>query len=54
LLLFGMQPIQEWLAWTGGYRIAGLFAWVLAGAAIYFLTLRLLGLQLKPLWKQVG
>jgi len=54
LLLFGMQPIQEWLAWTGGYRIAGLFAWVLAGAVMYFLVLRLTGLRLKPLWKQAG
>jgi len=54
LLLLGMQPVQEWLNWTAWYRVAGLSGWVVAGAAIYFVTLRLLGLHLKPLWKRVG
>jgi len=54
LLLFGMQSVQEWLNWTVWYRVAGLFGWVVAGAAIYFLTLWLLGLRLKPLRKKTG
>ena len=54
LLLFAMQPVQQWLDWTAAYRVGGLLGWVVAGAAVYFLTLWLLGLRLKPLWKKVG
>jgi putative peptidoglycan lipid II flippase len=54
LLLFGMQPVQEWLNWTAWYRVTGLFGWVVAGAAVYFLALWLLGLRWKPLWKKTG
>ncbi len=54
LLLFAMQPVPQWLDWTAGYRVAGLLGWVAAGAAVYFLSLWVLGLRFRSFWKKAG
>ncbi|MGB5438144.1 MAG: murein biosynthesis integral membrane protein MurJ [Gammaproteobacteria bacterium] len=54
LLLFAMQPLQQWLDWSAGYRVAGLFAWVSAGGGVYFISLWLLGWRFRPLGKPAG
>jgi len=50
LLLWGVQPLQAWLGWNAGQRAGFLMIWVIAGAAVYFLALRLTGLRLSSLW----
>jgi putative peptidoglycan lipid II flippase len=52
LLSWGVQPLQAWLEWDAGRRVGVLLFWVLAGAAMYFLALRLAGLRLNSLWSQ--
>jgi putative peptidoglycan lipid II flippase len=51
-VLLGWVPATgEWLAWSAGERVAALLLWVVAGAAVYFLALRLGGLRLQSLWQ---
>ncbi len=50
VLLWGAPALAEWAAWPAGHRGLVLLAWVCAGLAVYFLTLRAGGLQVSTLW----
>lgn len=52
VLLLGMPALQAWLEWSAWSRVSGLLVWVLAGAASYFIALRLCGLRIKTLLQQ--
>ena len=49
LLLWGTPAVDEWLAWSAWSRVTGLLVWVLGGALVYFLALRLGGVRLVAL-----
>jgi len=49
LLFWGVPGMEEWLAWPAFSRLAGLVVWVLGGALVYFLALRMGGLRLQAL-----
>ena len=49
-LWWGAPDLTEWAAWPAGQRGLVLLAWVCAGSAVYFLTLRAGGLQVSTLW----
>jgi putative peptidoglycan lipid II flippase len=49
LLFWGVPAIEEWLAWSAWSRVTGLVVWVLGGALVYFLVLRLGGVRLRVL-----
>ena len=51
LLYWGMPATQTWLDWSVWSRMSGLLIWVVAGAVIYFIALRLCGLRIKSLWQ---
>ena len=50
LLLWGIQPLSQWLEWGAMSRVSHLLVWVAAGALAYFAILRLAGLRLNALW----
>jgi putative peptidoglycan lipid II flippase len=53
LLLWAVPAIAAWLQWSAWQRVANLALWVVAGAAIYLLSLHLSGVDLRRFWQQV-
>jgi putative peptidoglycan lipid II flippase len=53
LLLWAVPPMAAWLQWSVGLRVVNLILWVVAGAAVYLLALRVSGVDLKRLWQHV-
>jgi len=51
LLLAVVPVLHGWLAMSAATRITQLTLWVLAGAGVYFLCLRLGGVDLRGLWR---
>ncbi len=51
LLLWAVPAIVAWSEWSAWLRVANLVLWVVAGAGIYFVTLRISGVDLKSLWR---
>jgi putative peptidoglycan lipid II flippase len=51
LLLWVAPAVVAWLQWPAWLRITNLVFWVVAGAGIYFVTLRISGVDLKSLWR---
>jgi putative peptidoglycan lipid II flippase len=51
LLLWAVPALAAWLQWSAWVRVAQLVLWVLAGAGIYFVALRVSGMDLKRLWR---
>jgi putative peptidoglycan lipid II flippase len=52
VLFWGTPALQVWLDWSVWSRVSGLFLWIMAGAAAYFIALHLAGLRLMDLWQQ--
>jgi putative peptidoglycan lipid II flippase len=50
VLLWGVPGPESWLQWPALERVGRLLFWVLAGAAVYLLALRLGGVRLSSLW----
>jgi len=50
-LYWWVPGIQSWLQWPASVRVASLVMWVAAGAALYFLSLRVCGVELRRLWR---
>jgi putative peptidoglycan lipid II flippase len=53
LLLWAVPAIAAWSQWSAGLRAANLVLWVVAGAGIYFVALRVSGVDMKGLWRHV-
>jgi putative peptidoglycan lipid II flippase len=53
LLLWAVPAIAAWLQWSAWTRVANLALWVVAGAAIYLLSLHLCGVDLRRFWQKV-
>jgi putative peptidoglycan lipid II flippase len=51
LLIWAVPAMAAWLHWSVGLRVANLALWVVAGAAVYLLALRISGVDLKHLWQ---
>ncbi|MGD8629132.1 MAG: murein biosynthesis integral membrane protein MurJ [Gammaproteobacteria bacterium] len=51
LLLWAVPALVAWLQWSAWLRAAHLLLWVVAGAGIYFVALRVCGMDLKGLWR---
>ena len=51
VLFWGIPAMPVWLDWSVWSRVSGLFIWVIAGAAAYFIALHLAGLRLGSLWR---
>jgi len=51
VLFQGVPVMPVWLDWSVWSRVSGLFIWVIAGAAAYFIALHLAGLRLRSLWR---
>lgn len=51
VLFWGVPGMPVWLDWSVWSRVSGLFIWVMAGAAAYFIVLHLAGLRLGSLWQ---
>ena len=49
LLWFIAPPLDYWLAADTGARALALLAWIAAGAAVYFISLLILGLRPRHL-----
>jgi putative peptidoglycan lipid II flippase len=50
MLLWAVPGIVAWLQWAAWQRVASLALWVLAGAGIYLIFLRVSGVDLKRFW----
>jgi putative peptidoglycan lipid II flippase len=51
LLLWAVPALVAWLQWSAWVRVGHLVLWVLAGAGVYFVALRISGMDLKRLWR---
>jgi putative peptidoglycan lipid II flippase len=51
LLIWAVPAMAAWLHWSVGLRVANLALWVVEGAAVYLLALRISGVDLKHLWQ---
>ncbi|MBP6734202.1 MAG: polysaccharide biosynthesis C-terminal domain-containing protein, partial [Chromatiaceae bacterium] len=54
LLSWGLVGLDDWLAATGGKRLARLFFWMLLGGAGYFLALLALGVRPRDFGEAAG
>ncbi len=52
LLWWGAGDLQQWFDWSGLQRAMQLLIWIGAGAAVYFITLLLLGVRFRSVWQQ--
>ena len=54
VLMWGIPASIDWLSMQGTQRILQLVLWVMVGAGVYLLALRVSGLRLSMLWSPTG
>jgi putative peptidoglycan lipid II flippase len=49
LLWFGVPPLETWVQWTSGTRVAALSAWIIGAMLLYLAILKLTGVDFAGL-----